>query len=104
MRTRGIIVYKMPEDVSGPDSYALIIRGNGEVRMVHSEGVAYKVSNEKPWCWNDWSITEKKWSPAELVELIDETQAVDLADWVRSFGARLESNFSQIAYWYNETE
>lgn len=104
-RVRGIIGYKMLEEVGGPPifgRYALLIRpSDGEMRMVHYEGVAYKVTDDKLWCWTDYDDTQKHWSPAELTELCSDDNKVDLADWVRVFGSRLESNFAQISWWYN---
>lgn len=99
-RTRGVVVRPMPEEVSGPfDHYALCVREDGEVRMVHSEGVAYAVTDEKPWRWNDYSDTCPTFTPAELITMAFTAPAVDLADWVHVFGARLESNFGMIRRW-----
>lgn len=115
VRPRGVQVYPMPEKVCGPfDRYALVLRDNGnglEARMVHTEGVAYLVTAEKDWCWNDYSTTERHWTLEELVaesvEVIrlrvqaGRDEAVDLADWVREFGHRLESNFVAVYQWAN---
>lgn len=99
-RTRGVVVRPMPLEVTGPvDHYALIVREDGACRMVHSEGVAYEVTDDKPWRWNDFSDTCPTFTPAELITLAFTAPAVDLADWVRTFGARLESNFSLIRQW-----
>ncbi len=100
-RARGIHVYPMPEAVTGPyERYALLVREDGEMRMIHSEGVAYEVSADKPWRWNDHTPSPYI-SREELIAHI-ETDPVDLADWVRTFGARLENNFSLIRRWYVE--
>ncbi len=102
-RTRGIMVYPMPEAVTGGyDAYALLVREDGDVRMVHSEGVAYVVSEEKPWTWNDFSPACPSYSPADLITLAIQSPPVDLADWIRTFGHRLESNFHQIVGWSND--
>lgn len=102
-RTRGVQVFPLPEAASGPfDSYALLIRRDGQVRMVHSEGVAYSVTDEKPWKWNDYSADCPEFTPGELITLASTAQPVDLADWVHTFGARLESNFYMILHWNNE--
>lgn len=104
-RVRGIMVCPMPPEVSGPyDAYALLMRADGELRMVHSEGVAYSVTADKPWRWNDYSDTCPTFTVSELVALAFNPQPVDLADWVRTFGARLESNFGQIVRWYREAQ
>lgn len=102
-RTPGILVHPVPE-ASGPfENYALLIRPDGAVRMVHTEGVAYAVTEDSPWQWNDYSGSCPSWQRTELVALAlcARTVPVDLADWVRTFGARLESNFAQIVHWYN---
>jgi hypothetical protein len=108
-RSRGVVVYKMPEEIGGPavfGVYALMVRHNdtgeidtSEVRMVHTEGVAYSVTDEKPWCWTDYDDTQKTWTPQELITAADGDKACDLADWVRTFGARLESNFRLCYGW-----
>jgi sugar/nucleoside kinase (ribokinase family) len=107
-RIRGIEVYPMPEAVGGPaiyGTYALLIREDGEARMVHSEGVAYSVTDDKPWRWNDYLADCPEFTVAQLITLAvgpEPIAPVDLADWVRTFGARLESNFHQIVRWNSE--
>jgi hypothetical protein len=104
-RPRGTVAYKMPEEVTGPfDSYALLVRDTAEgvqCRMVHTEGVAYLVTDEKPWVWNDYDKSVRPWTVPELLACITDDNEVDLADWVRTFGARLESNFYQAWQWAN---
>jgi hypothetical protein len=109
-RPRGVKVYPMPEEVGGPavfGVYALCIRTNGdtsEVRMVHYEGVAYAVRADKPWRWTDYRPC-KEWSVEELLQQAElQDRECDLADWVRTFGARLESNFHQIHWWATNEE
>jgi hypothetical protein len=109
-RPRGVIVYPMPESIGGPTvygRYALMVRRSpdgspdlSEVRMVHTEGVAYLVTTEKPWRWTDYAECDL-FSPEELWFYGErpDSDGVDLADWVRTFGARLESNFSQCYRW-----
>jgi hypothetical protein len=100
-RQRGISLVPMPEAVNGPmgDEYALLVRSDGAMRMVHYEGVAYEVTDEKPWRWNDYAPCDV-FSPEELMRVVAGIEErVDLADWVRVFGARLESNFWQIVRW-----
>lgn len=102
-RTRGVIVYPMPESVCGPygNRYALLLRGSEghlEARMVHTEGVSYIVTPDKPWRWDDYTPSEP-YSIEDLIGYVDPASAVDLADWVHVFGARLESNFGQVHWW-----
>lgn len=105
-RPRGVMIWPMPEEVCGPfDRYALAVRDNSEgvqCRMVHTEGVAYLVTEEKPWQWNDYDPNAKVFTMQDLRDRIDPANGVDLADWVRNFGARLESNFRQVYAWINE--
>lgn len=100
-RPRDITAYVMTEDaVNGPfDRYALVVRPDGEMRMVHYEGVAYLVTEEKPWRWNDFGNCEV-FPPHALLALKPKAQEVNLADWVKVFGARCENNFSLIRQWY----
>lgn len=100
-RPRGVMVYPMPKSVSGPfDRYALLVRDDGtEVRMVHTEGVAYAVTDEKPWCWTDYDPSQPTFTVAYLLFAATTVEPVDLADWVRTFGARLESNFGLAYRW-----
>ena len=108
-RPRGVIVYPVPESIGGPaiyGRYALMVRPGpdgqpdlSEVRMVHTEGVCYKVTAEKPWRWTDYAECDL-FSPEELWFNVERPgEGVDLADWIRTFGARLESNFN-LAYWW----
>jgi hypothetical protein len=104
-RPRGVVAWIMPESVTGPDQYALVIRDKSEgleARMVHTEGVAYLVTSEKPWTWNDYDPNCPKFSIDDLVKIASSAKGIDLADWVRSFGHRLESNFFQVYAWANE--
>lgn len=109
-RPRGVQVFPMPEEIGGPavfGVYALCVRdeANGlEVRMVHTEGVAYAVTDDKPWCWTDYDPSQRKWTPAELVDAC-KADPVDLADWVDDRNkARLESNFHLIYGWATSAE
>lgn len=105
-RARGITVRVVPADridINGPlfHRYALLERPDGEVRMVHYEGVAYEVRDDKPWTWTDYRAVQD-FSPLDLKELAvyDDWEKVDLADWVKVFGSRCENNFSLIRGWY----
>lgn len=100
-RQRGIMVYPMPEEVCGGyGQFALLVRADGEAKMVHTEGVAYGISAEKPW----EIVRGREFTLLHLMRLALMVQSVDLADWVRVFGPRLESNFYLISSWYNEAE
>lgn len=106
-RPRGTLVYPMPPEVNGPlgDHYALVLRDTSEglqARMVHTEGVAYLVTADKPWCWTDYDPSQPTFTMDELINLIDVSKETDLADWVRTFGARLETNFAMVYAWANE--
>lgn len=109
----GVTVYVIPEDIGGPailGKYALAMRtnpeGDTELRMVHYEGVAYLVTDEKPWCFTDYDATQKFWTPAELIAAVatrfDASAECDLADWVRDHNARTSSNYFQILQWATE--
>lgn len=108
-RPRGVQVYPVPEEIGGPSIYgvyALLIRADGATRMVHTEGVAYLVTDDKPWTWSDYVTDLKAWSPSELISAVmtKQIQPVDLADWVRAFGDRLESNFYQAYRWTTDID
>ena len=103
MREHGVVGYIMTDPkITGPGnegSYALFVREDGLTLMVHTEGVAYRVTDEKVWTWNDrgWD-NPQPYGPKELylIALREQAPLVDLAEHVRTFGARLESNFHQI--------
>lgn len=106
MRDRGMVGHVMVgEDITGPwDRYALFVRPDGEMRMVHSEGVSYVVREDKPWKWNDYSEDCPSYSVEELLLVREGCREVDLADWIRTFGARLETNFQLTAQWWRAGE
>jgi hypothetical protein len=113
-RPHGVTVYPMTHNdaINGPviaGRYALMVRRGpdgkidpSEVRMVHSEGVQYRVTDEKPWVWSDYAPpgTVESFTPDELIQCID--SSCDLADWIRTFGSRLESNFWLAYRWATE--
>jgi len=103
VRNRGIVGRVIAdEQITGPyESYALFVRPDGEMLMVQGpEGVGYRVRTDKPWKWNDYNESCPSYGPEELLEARTDKE-VDLADWIRVFGARLESNFAQIVHWWN---
>ena len=101
-RERGIMVWKMPPEVTGPDSYALLVHTTkSEARMVHTEGVAYLVTPDKPWTWNDYDPECPSFTLDELLDWVMSlgNAPIDLADWIRTHTARLDSNFAQVHHW-----
>lgn len=102
----GILVHILPEEVAGPavfGPYGLVIReSDGAMEMVGIEGVGYNVTDDKPWVWSDYDPSLKKWTPAELLELSKTAETVDLAHWIRQFGARLEQNFRRHLAWADQ--
>lgn len=103
-RPRGVLVYPLTDDeVSGPmQSYALLVRADGQARMVHTEGVAYLVTEDKPWTWNDYNPAIPTFTVTELRARAEGVTPVDLADWVREHNARLEGNFALAYSWANQ--
>lgn len=95
----------IPLDPSGhPDAkndrYALGINPyTGETFLINSEGVSYLVSHDRPFRFNDLNFLSKFWTLYDLVANfpLKTGDACDLADWIRVFGARLESNH-RLAY------
>jgi hypothetical protein len=104
-RPRGVKVFPMPEEICGYDDYALAVNENlpHEVRMVHTEGVAYAVRDDKPWTWNDYGPCQE-FTREDLLIAAEGQTPVDLADWVRSFGRRLEENFYLVRHWATKAE
>jgi hypothetical protein len=104
------IAWKMPEEVGGPPifgRYALVVRHDGDktqCRMVHTEGVAYLVTDEKPWCWTDYDPDQKVWTMEELLALCTDDNAVDLTEWVYVRNPRTESNLFQLVWWLDHPE
>ncbi|MFS0885276.1 hypothetical protein [Aeromicrobium sp. 179-A 4D2 NHS] len=105
MSDRPTGAYVIPLDPTGHpesrnDRYALGINPyTGETYLVHSEGVTYFVSHNKPFRFNSYDYLAKFWTLHDLVANFPllTGQACDLADWVRVFGGRLESN-QRLAY------
>lgn len=100
-RTRGTLVF--PIDIESKDStvtmgngdtYALGINPHtGETFMIHGEGVSYVVTHAQPFRFNDFNLSSPWHSVLTVRGWREGVEPVDLADWVRSFGSRLESNF-----------
>lgn len=100
----GIIAHIVQNaEVNGPtDRYALLVRPDGETRMVHYEGVAYYITEERPWTWNDFIPNPALFTPNDLTRMAQEENwpEVDLAKWCKVFGARNEANYQAVANWY----
>jgi len=95
-RKRGIMVYPLKKEFrEGEDDYCVGVNPNTkEVFMIHRpEGVTYRVRHNKPWRFNDYNVVSSWHTVIEVLGMADWDNPIDLADMVRSFGARLESNF-----------
>lgn len=102
-RQRGTLVFPMPEGISGQGyKHAVLRNADGAVRMVNTEGVAYDVTDKEPWVWNDFIEGLPTYSPEELIAKSKTVEPVDLADFVRTFGQRLETNFFIHHRWAND--
>lgn len=82
MRERGVYVNHLVRwhDAYGSYDWA-VARGTDNCYLICSEGVAYMIPD---------IVVELMLSNAEYVKL------VDLADFVREFGSRLEGNFNML--------
>ena len=96
-RQRGVMVYPVivPKEENTLDRYCFGINPNTyECFMIHNpEGVHWYVGYHKPFRFNDHNAKSSFYTLYEILELVDFTAPVDLADMIRTFGARLESNF-----------
>lgn len=75
--------------------YALGVNPHtGETYLIHTEGVSYYVSHDHPYRFNDYDFMSKFWTLYDVIANmpLQFDEACDLADWVRKFGDRLESN------------
>lgn len=101
-RARGVIVYKLhtPELEPYGDRYAFGYNPNTYAMfLIHDpEGVGYRIAHEKPFRFMDFSFNAQWFTPKELLDMVNWEDSIDLADLIRSFGARLESNFYQMHY------
>ena len=109
-RTRGTMVTEVPQSAFAAlestgvriDTYYLIDRGEGEgarYALVDTEGVTRLPSNGLFHVLNDWRDAAYAVSVERIVaETVGGVQD-DLADVVRTFGDRLEFNFSSARRW-----
>lgn len=112
-RTRGTIVREVPRSAFAAlestgvriDTYYLIDRGEGagpRYGLIDTEGVAH-IPNPGGLVYilNDWRDTEYAVSIERIAEEAQKGEESDLADVVRTFGDRLEFNFSRARRWAN---
>ena len=96
-RQRGVMVYpvNVPKEENTLDRYCFGINPNTyECFMIHNpEGVHWYVGHHKPFRFHDHNAKSRFYTLYEILELVDFTAPVDLADMIRTFGSRLESNF-----------
>lgn len=92
----GVVLHRLQSefDQMTYDRYAVGVNPHTlEVYMVHTEGVTYRVSHGKPWRFNDFNLQSRFYTVLEVLEMRDLSHTVDLAQWIRQFGDRLESNY-----------
>lgn len=96
-RQHGVMVYpvNVPENENTLDRYCFGINPNTyECFMIHNpEGVHWYIGHYKPFRFNDHNARNRFYTLYEILELVDFDKPIDLADMIRTFGARLESNF-----------
>ena len=109
-RTRGTMTTEVPQSAFAAlestgvqiDTYYLIDRGQGEgdrYALVDTEGVVRLPIDGLFYVLNAWRDTEYVVSAERIVEETVGGVQTDLADVVRTFGDRLESNFSRARRW-----
>lgn len=74
----------------------VIFNKSGEAAVICTEGVSYPVRDG--FKFNDYDPTEVP-STVEDLKAMYTGEVIDLADFVRKFGARLESNFRLNLNW-----
>lgn len=94
-RTRGITVRTLDmSDAAERPVYGYALgRGNdGKTYVICTEGVGWEVTPDRPLFVDTWSGGYDM-PLSEVVDRAAHGEDVDLADHVRTFGSRLESNF-----------
>lgn len=95
-RTRGTIVRTLDlseiADVSPAYGYAYATGTDGTEYVICTEGVGWKLTDSDPLVVDYWDRVRMV-PIATVRELAARGTDTDLADFVRVFGARLESNF-----------
>lgn len=96
-RQHGVMVYPItiPESEISWDRYCFAINPHTyEAFVIHNpEGVHWYIGHHKPFRFSDCDVRNRFYTLYEILELVDFTKPIDLADMIRTFGARLESNF-----------
>jgi hypothetical protein len=77
--------------------YALAEAPDGRTYAICSEGVGWEVTEDRPLIVDTFAGGYAL-SLSEVTDRAERGTDVDLADFVRTFGARLESNFFQWSY------
>lgn len=110
-RTRGTIVREVPSSAFAAlestgvriDTYYLIDRGEGEeprYGLIDTEGVVHIPNSDGlVYVLSAWRDAEYAVSIERIAEDTKDGEEHDLADVVRVFGDRLESNFSRARRW-----
>ena len=100
-RQRGVLLTELPELKDGLSPLYGTIDSNGRVHVLCSEGVGWTIT-DKPFTTDfagDWTMQQI----ADLLTDGSERKVIDLADFIREFGFRLENNFhlwyAQLAGW-----
>lgn len=109
-RARGVIATKIPAETFAAfaavgvqmEEVWLIDRGEGEgarYAIINTEGVTHAPKDGLFRVLNAWRDAEYAVSVDRIVEAAKNGAQEDLADVVRTFGDRLESNFSLARRW-----
>lgn len=93
-RTRGINVQTLDLTVDGMTT-ALAFDPSGKAYVICTEGVGWEVGSG--FKVNDYDPSAPAYTVSDLVHDHTTGETVDLADFVRTFGSRLEANFGT---WY----
>ena len=107
-RPRGVMLHKIdPKRVKNAEwefdpwsngnvfDYAIGVLPNGDLLVVHTEGVHWIVSKDGTHSFNAGYVRDEyeiRYTRDELLDILD-LPMVDLADHIRTFGDRLEVNF-----------
>lgn len=91
-RTRGVTVKRLPVELRVDNMDTVLGEApNGKLYVISTEGIGWGLK-DGTFVTNDYDPDARKWTPEELKAAAGEE--VDLADFIRTFGDRLERNFS----------